>query len=137
MSWIGIIRSRQAADLSVNDVENVTVRIFEPRNFHWTGNMDIAFKLQTRHVVVLKRDTFRLQRADLSRYIVDAPGQSRRLVGSCKLGKVDVNQGISTGEYDHFVVFGSNFLEAERVVVKLPRSLEILNCDRCNGIRLV
>src|SRR2546427_2330478 len=59
----GRTRSHVDAALSINDVEDVPVRILEPGDLHVAGDVDVALALHVRHVVVLERDALDLERA--------------------------------------------------------------------------
>src|SRR4026208_387917 len=76
--------------LSVDDVEDVAVRILEPGGFHAGGDGGVAFGRAAREVVVLEGDPLRLERA-LDRFELgaDVPGHRRGLVAAGVLRLVD------------------------------------------------
>ena len=42
--------------LSIDDVENIAIRILEPGDFHVAANVNISLSGHARHIVMLERD---------------------------------------------------------------------------------
>ena len=85
------LRRRGRHDSSTRHVQDVPIRILEPRNLHVTGDIHIAVAGHARHVVMLKDDTFRLEIRDLVLDVIDGPGHCRGLVRAGVIGPIHVD----------------------------------------------
>ena len=93
-------------ELSVHDVENIAIWIFEPGHFQITTDVNVPLSGQTRHVV-FERDPFALQLAHHAVQIVsNRPGDCPGLVGACLLGLVDVEGRVAAAIDEQFVPLG-------------------------------
>jgi dihydroorotate dehydrogenase len=47
-------------ELSIDDIEDVAIRVFEPRDLHIASNVNIAISSHPWHIIMFECDTFGL-----------------------------------------------------------------------------
>src|SRR5258708_5121045 len=123
-------RARPFVSLSVHQVHDVSIRILEPGNLHVAADVDVAFDLEARHVVVLEGHTFGLESPnDLFDLIADHPRDGGGLVGSGVLRSVHVEPAVAGLVNDQLASLAGNGDEAERFFVELLGDVDVFHRD--------
>src|SRR5215218_2882148 len=122
--------------LLLDKAQDVAVGILEPGGLEAArADVKVAARLEPRKVVLLERDSLFLQLTDLGLDIVDVEVERGRLVRSGKVGLVDVNGRVTALQRHTFapILLGP---EAQYVLVKLARAVDVLDRDHRGGIGL-